>query len=99
MWATWQDIAAGAGVLDLDPTGLPERPLVLVDLDQEGAPPDDLPIPSAASGVVVGVTAGDPPLTALVHLTCWVTPDEVDDLSEIDPLLREAMTAGESIVG
>jgi hypothetical protein len=27
------------------------------------------------------------------------TPDEVDDLSEIDPLLREAMTAGELIVG
>ena len=27
------------------------------------------------------------------------TPEEVDDLSEIDPLLHEAMTAGESILG
>jgi hypothetical protein len=27
------------------------------------------------------------------------TPDEVDHLGEIDPLLREAMTAGEAIVG
>jgi hypothetical protein len=27
------------------------------------------------------------------------TPEEVDELSEVDPLLREAMTAGEAIVG
>jgi hypothetical protein len=27
------------------------------------------------------------------------TPEEVDDLSETDPLLREAMTTGESLVG
>jgi hypothetical protein len=27
------------------------------------------------------------------------TPDEMDDLSDVDPLLQEAMTAGEAIVG
>ena len=27
------------------------------------------------------------------------TPDEVDDLREIDPLLREAMTTGEPVLG
>jgi hypothetical protein len=27
------------------------------------------------------------------------TPDEVDELREIDPLLREAMSSGEAIVG
>jgi hypothetical protein len=27
------------------------------------------------------------------------TPEEVDDLSEVDPLLREAMNHGEAIVG
>src|SRR5438105_2080534 len=27
------------------------------------------------------------------------TPEEMDDLGEVDPLLREALTAGEAIVG
>src|ERR687898_723430 len=27
------------------------------------------------------------------------TPEEIDDLSEADPLLREAMTSGEAILG
>ncbi|RNL61382.1 enoyl-CoA hydratase/isomerase family protein [Nocardioides marmoriginsengisoli] len=80
MEASWQDLAAGAAVLDLDPDGRPVRPLLLLDLDRLGPPPNDLRPSSTPGAVVVGVTEGDPPATALPYLTCWVAPGEVDDL-------------------
>ena len=77
MDVSWQELADGAALLSLDASGAPDRPLTVIDLDAQGPPPAELTPPTGPTGVVVGVTTGEPPAEALPHLTCFADPDQV----------------------
>ncbi len=82
MEASWRDIANGAALLSVDGNGLPEQPLVLIDLDAHGPAPRDLQPPDGPTAVVVGVTAADPAPSTSAQLSCWASPDEIRDIEK-----------------